>query len=104
MEFRNFKAVFPGALQDIVNITGFTAPDEATGSNAYPTVRGFFKMYRDIYKRCQTTKIVKSDVDDFCRYLNVKPIAINNDQLRRLGPVFFRIASTIVLGDEQQQR
>lgn len=104
VEFRNFKAVFPGALEDIVNITGFNAPDGATGSNAYPSVRGFFKMYPDIYKRCKETKVELGDVRDFCRYLDKDrpPIHINDDQLRRLGPAFFRIASTITtLTDEQ---
>jgi hypothetical protein len=102
MEFRNFKAVFPGALEDIVNITGYAAPDNATGTTAYPTVRGFFKQFRDIFKRCKETKIQQSDVRDFCRYLDVEPKHINDDQLRRLGPVFFRIASTITTLEDEQ--
>lgn len=101
LEFRNFKAVFPGAIEDMVNITGFTPPDNVNGTTAYPTVRGFFKMYRDIYKRCAKTQIQQEDVRDFCRYIDAKPISINDDQLRRLGPVFFRIASTIVINEDE---
>lgn len=101
IEFRNFKAVFPGALDDMVAITGFTPPDGVTATLAYPTVRSFFKMYRDIYKRCSNTTISHGDVRDFCRFMKATEVQISDDQLRRLGPVFFRIASTISFSENE---